>query len=199
MLKRNELKKHLRPGQVYRRSDLAKWSNAIDRHLQQLVKEGTVQKLSGGVYYYPEKTSFGDAPPEDETLVRAFLKDDKFYIASLNAYNSLGVGTTQLYNEKLVYNYRRDGRHMLNGRPFYFIKRPRFPAKSSQEFLLVDLMNNLHFLAEDKEAVLKSVAEKAQAMDRPKLMRAVHAYAGARTRNFFETLLNSAKAVQHAH
>jgi len=27
--KLNELKKHLRPGQVYRRADLAKWSNAV--------------------------------------------------------------------------------------------------------------------------------------------------------------------------
>ena len=197
MRKTNELKKHLRPGQVYRRSDLTKWSSAVDRHLQQLVKGGTVQKLSGGVYYYPEKTSFGDAPPEDETLVRAFLKDDHFFIASLNAYNSLGVGTTQLYNEKLVYNYKRDGRHTLNGRPFYFLKRPRFPAKSSQEFLLVDLMNNLHFLAEDKEEVLKRVAEKAQDMDKSKLMRAVNSYAGARTKNFFENLFSSAGA-QHA-
>lgn len=30
---------------------------------------------------------------KDETLIRAFLKDDHFYMASLNAYNSLGVGT----------------------------------------------------------------------------------------------------------
>ncbi len=113
MLKITELKKHLHPGQVFRRSDLTKWSNAVDRHLQKLVKDGTINKLSGGIYYYPHKSSFGDVPPEDETLVRAFLKDDRFYIASLNAYNSLGVGTTQLYNEKLVYNYKRDGRHTL--------------------------------------------------------------------------------------
>jgi len=104
MSKLNELKKHLRPGQVYRRSDLAKLSNAVDRHLQQLVHDGMLQKLAGGLYYYPRATSFGNAPPEDEKLVQAFLKDDRFYIASLNAYNALGVGTTQLYNERLVYN-----------------------------------------------------------------------------------------------
>ena len=161
MSKANELRKHLKEGEIYRRADMTKWSNAVDRHLHQLVTEGAVQKLAGGVYYCPKKTVFGDLPPEDETLVRAFLKDDHFYMASLNAYNSLGVGTTQLYNGKLVYNYKRDGRHVLNGRTFYFLKRPRFPTKSSQEFLLVDLMNNLHMLAEDRENVLKNVAERA--------------------------------------
>ncbi len=182
------LKKHLRPGQVYRRSDLTKWSNAVDRHLQTLVSKGDVQKLAGGVYYCPKRTSFGAAPPEDEDLVRAFLKDDHFYMASLNAYNSLGVGTTQLYNERLVYNSKRDGHHVLNGRQFYFIKRPYFPSKSSQEFLLVDLVNNLHLLAEDKDLLVNNVKKKSMEMDRAKLMRAVNAYAGARTKAFFKDL-----------
>lgn len=189
MSKADELKKHLRAGKVYRRSELAKWSKSIDRHLQQLVQAGDLQKLSGGIYYCPQLTDFGTLPPDDETLVQAFLKDDQFHIASLNSYNSLGVGTTQLYNEKLVYNTRRDGRHTFNGRNFYFIKRPRFPAKSSQEFLLIDLMNNLHFLAEDKESVLCHVRKKARTMDKSILMNNVRDYAGARTQSFFEKLL----------
>lgn len=188
----NALKKHLRPGQVYRRGDLARFSNAVDRHLQRLVKDGALQKLAGGLYYCPRQTSFGEVPPDDEKLVRAFLKDDHFYITSLNAYNSLGVGASQLYNERLVYNHKRDGRYMLNGRHFYFIKRPRFPKKSSVEFLLVDLMNNLHFLAEDKETLRKNVEKKALAMNEKKLMKAVSRYGGARTKNFFEGVLQSA-------
>ncbi len=197
MPKVNELQKHLQPGQVYRRADLTKWSNAVDRHLQQLVSRGVIQKLAGGLYYYPKKTAFGDAPPEDEMLVRAFLKDDHFFMASLNTYNSLGVGTTQLYNEKLVYNHKRDGRYTLNGRQFYFLKRSRFPEKSSQEFLLVDLINNLHFLAEDKESVIKRVAEKVRGMDKAILMKAVQEYAGARTQSFFEKLFRS-DDIKHA-
>jgi len=190
MSKLEELKKHLRAGQAYRRSDLAKWSSAVDRHLRQLLDDGFLKKLSGGVYYRPEKTYFGDAPPKDEELVRAFLKDDHFYITSLNAYNSLGVGTTQLDNQKFVYNYKRDGLHELNGRPFFFLKRPRFPSKSTQEFLLVDMMNNLQFLGEDKEEVLGRVTKKARSMDRAKLKRAVSDYAGARAKSFFEKLFD---------
>ncbi|MBS0251629.1 MAG: hypothetical protein JSR78_11270, partial [Proteobacteria bacterium] len=44
-----QLKRHLRPGKVYRREDLACWSNAVDRHLQQLVKDNTLLKLAGGL------------------------------------------------------------------------------------------------------------------------------------------------------
>lgn len=191
----NTLKKHLRSGQVYRRGDLVQFSNAVDRHLQHLVSDGALQKLAGGLYYCPKQTSFGAVPPEDGKLVRAFLKDDHFYLTSLNAYNSLGVGASQLYNERLVYNYKRDGRYVLNGRHFYFIKRPRFPKKSSVEFLLVDLINNLHFLAEDQEAIKENTARKALSMDKKKLMKAVSNYAGVRAQNFFEGVFGNTKLV----
>ena len=78
----DELKARLRPGQAYRREDLAQWSKAVDRHLRQLVTEGTLTKMSGGLYYRPKQTAFGAAPAEDEELVTAFLKDDRFLLAS---------------------------------------------------------------------------------------------------------------------
>jgi hypothetical protein len=109
MTKLDELKKHLKRGKVYRRSDLAKWSKSVDRHLEALVEEGTLQKLSQGLYYFPGESAFGMTPPEEETLIKSFLKDDRFLLTSLNAYNSLGVGTTQLYNQSTVYNHKRHG------------------------------------------------------------------------------------------
>ena len=109
----NEVKKHLRPGRVYRRVELAHWSNAVDRHLRQLQEDGTLTKLSGGLYYRPKKTAFGEAPAEDAKLVKTFLKDDRFLLTSPNAFNALGVGTTQLYNETVVYNHKRHGRFKL--------------------------------------------------------------------------------------
>ncbi len=62
MTKLQELKKHLRPGQVYRREDLARWSNAVDRHLKQLVKEGTLTKLAGGLYSLSEGDRVRESP-----------------------------------------------------------------------------------------------------------------------------------------
>ena len=97
----NQVKRHLKPGQVYRRADVARWSNAVDRHLKELVEEGTLNKVSPGVYRYPKTASFGRVPPEDKKLVKAFLKSDDFLLLSPNAYNALGVGTSQFYNEQI--------------------------------------------------------------------------------------------------
>ena len=160
MTKLQELRKHLRPGKVYRREDLARWSNAVDRHLRQLVEDGTLTKLAGGLYAYPRQTVFGTAPAQDDALVATFLKDDRFLLASPNAYNSLGVGTTQLYDKTVVYNHKRHGEYALGGRKFDFRVKPAFPKKLSREFLLVDLVNNLDRLAESRTEVLERVQKQ---------------------------------------
>ncbi|WP_281225539.1 hypothetical protein [Flavobacterium aquiphilum] len=51
--------------------------------MEQLVQEGTLQKLSQGLYYYRELTIFGETPPEEDVLVRSFLKDKRFLVTSL--------------------------------------------------------------------------------------------------------------------
>ena len=43
----------LRAGHVYRREDLAFLSNAIDRHLRELVAMGKLQKLAQGLTTHP--------------------------------------------------------------------------------------------------------------------------------------------------
>ena len=192
-----ELKKHLKPGQVYRRSDLKRWSNAVDRHLKQLVEEETLQKLSQGLYYYPMKASFGNVPPEDEKLVSAFLKSDDFLLTTPNLYNSLGVGTTQLYNKRVVYNHKRHGQFMLGGKLFDFRLKHKFPKQLSKEFLLVDLLNNLNELAEDREDVLKSVKDKVLEESEPQMKKTFNAYAGERTKSLFNQWM-SKESLAHA-
>jgi hypothetical protein len=196
MTKAQELKKHLRPGQAYRRQDLARWSKAVDRHLKQLVEDGTLTKLRGGLYLYPKETVFGNAPPEDEKLVGTFLKDDRFLLASPNAYNALGVGTTQLYDKTVVYNHKRHGDFALGGRKFDFRVKPFFPKTLSPEFLLVDLVNNVDHLAESKEEVLARVKKQASEYVESRLQRAARNYGNVRTKKFFETL--QADATVHA-
>lgn len=188
MGKLQQLKKHLKRGQVYRRVDLAQWSKSVDRHLDALVKDGTLHKLSQGLYHYPEKSVFGETPPTEEVLVRSFLKDDRFLLTSLNAYNALGVGTTQLYNKKTVYNHKRHGDFTLGGMTYAFRVKPHFPRKATPEFLLVDLVNNLDQLAEDPELVLQKVKSKAAAMDKKKLLSSVKEYGNARTKKMFQPM-----------
>jgi hypothetical protein len=191
MTKTEELKKHLKRGKVYRRSDLVKWSKSVDRHLEALLEDGTLQKLSQGLYYFPEESAFGKTPPEEETLVRSFLKDDRFLLTSLNAYNNLGVGTTQLYNQRTVYNHKRHGEFKLGNKNFSFRVKPHFPKKATPEFLLVDLVNNLDTLAEDRQQVLKNVLGKVGTMDTKKLERSVQEYGNAKSKKIFAPLLTA--------
>ena len=183
-----KLKRHLRPGQVYRRADLAVFSAAVDRHLRQLVDAGELKKLGFGVYHRPQKSVFGEVPAEEQNVVKAFLKDDDFLVMSLNAYNALGVGTTQLYNERLVYNRKRDGHMELNGQKYFFLKNRKFPKKVTEAFLLVDLVNNLRLLAEDRDRVKEFVAERALDLGLEELRRTATDYGNVATRKFFERL-----------
>lgn len=188
MKKLEELRSHLKNGKVYRRADLAKWSSAVDRHLKQLVDNGDLVKLSAGLYLRPKKTVFGKAPADDTILVSAFLKDKRFLITSPNAYNALGVGATQLYNETVVYNHKRHGHFKLGGRSFEFRCKPHFPRRMTEEFLLVDLMNNLYHVAEDQQAVQERVKAKSAQLDGRSLKQAAQEFGTVRTRKFFENL-----------
>ena len=186
-----EVKKHLRPGQVYRRKDLAKWSNAVDRHVSELVSEGRLEKVAPGVYMAPRNTRFGKAPAKPDKLVRAFLDDDQFLLVSPNAYNGLGVGTTQLYNEPVVYNRKRHGRFELAGRHFDFRTRATVPKRLSEELLLVDLLHNVDRLAEDKQSVVARALERARRMDPRRLAKAVREFGSARAARLLAPVLTA--------
>jgi len=186
------VKAHLKPGQVYRRNDLGKWSRSVDRDVADLVNEGVLVKVRQGIYQCPQRSRFGVLPASTDKLLTSFLKDDDYLVTSPNDYNTLGLGTTQLYNYQVVYNHKRHGRFELGGQVFEFHRKPRFPKKATSEFLLVDLVNNLDHLAEDRDAVLARVRAKAGEMDVKRLRAAVKRFAKVATRKFFEEALADA-------
>jgi hypothetical protein len=187
-----QFKRHLRPGSVYRRENLLSWSRSVDRHLKELTVDGTLQKLRTGLYYCPRKFEFGQAPADEHELVKAFLRTDHFVITSPNLYNQLGLGTTQLYNKRVVYNQKRHGTFSLGNRMVIFQRRLNVPKQLSPEFLLVDLVNELSALAEDQDAVLSRVRERAKKMDPRKLSRAVSLYGKHSTQKKFGEMLHNA-------
>lgn len=187
MLRLDVLKSHLRKGNIYKREELQKWSSSIDRHLSQLTGDGVLKKVGPGLYYFPKKNAFGFEPPDDQLLIKKFLDNDNFLITSFNYYNALGVGTTQLYNTQIVYNHLRSGDIRLGNKLFTFKKKSAFPAKPTKEFLVVDLINNLDYLAEDQPKILKKVLEKVTSFDKHSLGHAVEKYGTPRTRKLLAT------------
>ena len=177
-----QLADELQAGRVYRREDLASLSNAVDRHLHELVSTGLLKKLAQGLYYAPKQSNFGPLPPTDEQVVRGFLRDKDFLVFSPSSYNTVGLGTTQLYNSTLVYNHKRHGVFRLGNRQFDFRVKPRFPQKLTPEFLYVDLLNNLGELAEDRDAVLNQARTKLLSFNPSRLQEALDSYGNMATR-----------------
>ena len=187
----DQVARMLHAGKVYRREDLARVSNAVDRHIRQLVSGGFLKRLAQGLYYAPKKSVFGVLPPDDEELLATFLRDKDFLVFSPSSYNTLGLGTSQLYNKTLVYNHKRHGLFSFGNRQFDFRVKPRFPKKLTPEFLLVDVINNLDELAEDKNQVLQMVERKLSGFDQAKLTRAVSDYGTVATKKRFMRWLNA--------
>lgn len=186
----SKLRESFESGKVYRRADLLHLSSAVDRHLAALVKDGSLKKLSQGLYLCPEKTAFGEAPANPEELVRSFLKDDHFVVYSPSDFNSLGLGTTQLYNKTVVFNRKRNGEFTLGGRKFFFQQWREAPKNASKEFLLVEMVNRLNDLAEDRNLVMSRVKEKLPEFNRLKLKFALNHYGNRSTQLKFKEMMN---------
>ena len=186
-----KLKTSLVPGQVYRRAELAALSTNVDRHLAKLVADGHLKKLSQGMYAAPKTTAFGEAPPEATSLLRTFLKDDHFVVYGPSQFNALGLGTTQLYNRVVVFNRKRVGEFTLGGRTYMFHRWREAPKNLTPEFLVVELLNRLDKLAEDRDQVLVNLKEKLQEFNRRKLLLAASRYGTLSTQRKLAVMMNA--------
>ncbi|WP_313588946.1 hypothetical protein [Aquidulcibacter sp.] len=90
------------------------------------------------------------------------------------------------------YGPEQHGAFKLGGRNFRFAMKPYFPSKPTQEFLLVDAVNNLSQMAEDVDLVLNQVGQQTTQMDRSKLAKAALEYGGVTAKKFFAKLLPDA-------
>ena len=188
-LKRDNILSHMKPGIVYRRESLVRFSSNLDRDLNGLVITNRLKKPSTGLYIRPKQSRFGLLPPSDEALVKAFLKRS-FLMYSWNDYNTLGFGLTQLYNEVVVYNHERHEKVKLNGRSFSFKRSNNgFPAKLTREFLLVDLLNNAKYLTEDVDGLKSRVVNKLNEFNPNLLQKLSIKYGKIATRKFITSLL----------
>jgi hypothetical protein len=73
---------------------------AVIKHLNRMVKQGRLSKLSKGKYYKPQETKFGSLLPEQYQIVKDLIgKRNKLtgYITGYSYFNSMGL-TTQVSN-----------------------------------------------------------------------------------------------------
>jgi len=129
----------LQPGRVYRTRELRSANPA--RLAKRLVAEGQLQQLARGLFVHPRKGRFGQVPPDDAEVVRAFLDGGSFVLTGPELWNALGLGSTALFAAPLVYNRKRSGRFVLGGRPFD-LRRVDFPDTPTPEWFAIDLLEH---------------------------------------------------------
>lgn len=188
-LSHHKLNNKLVSGRLYKRASLKRYSTAVDRDLTRLVQDKQLKKIAPGLYYKPKESRYGPLPPDDTLMVAEFLREKNFLLYSWNVYNSLGLGLTQIYNRKVVYNRKRHGVFELSGREYDFRRPARgYPSKLTPEFLLVDLVNNLKELDEDSAEIKKRIKKKLSSFNAAKVMQYARKYGKVATLRFFEEL-----------
>jgi len=155
-------KPRLKRGRVYRTKEFARWGANPTRLAKRLVREGELVELRHGLFYRSERSRFGAVPPSDRELMRAFLDDGPFLFSGPGQWNTLGLGSTAVFADQLVYNAKRSGVFQFGSRRFV-LRRVRFPRDPSREWFAVDLLENrqlvgagLHELGEALAAALVS-------------------------------------------
>ena len=186
-----QIRKKLKPRFVYRRGDFTQLSSNVDRYLKKLVSQKALLKIQNGLYMCPEKTPFGLALPEENQLLKAFLKDDRFVLYDLSLFNGLGLGLTQLHNKRIVFNRKRHGEFQFNGKFYSFHRWRSAPKKLSKEFLYVEFINRFDKLAENKEKSRQLLRKQLKKLNRKKLLQAVNNYGKESTKKKLHLILLS--------
>lgn len=185
----DKLMNFMRPGRVYRRQNLASVSTAIDRDLKTLVDSGQARKLAGGLYCRVGANPFGADSPDENELVRAFLKSNDFLLASNKDFNQFGLGPARLFGNRVVYNHKRSGDFQLGGQRFRFRIVRAYPRSPSKEYLLVDLLNHAGEFPGDTGRVIENLKSRPHALDREKLAACLARYGSLRARNILRGIL----------
>ena len=180
----------LEPGRVYRTRDLSPWSANAPRLAKRLVAEGELVPLAHGLFAHPRHGRFGPVPPADEELMRAFLGDTPFVVTGPARWNALGLGTTAVFADTLVYNTKRSGRFVLGGRPF-LLRRVAFPDPAPPEWFVVDLLEHASQAASSRADVGEALAHAIAGgrFDRARLRAMAERYGTDETRRIVEAAL----------
>ena len=130
-----------KPGRVYRTAELRQWSANPTRLAKRLVSQGRLRQAAHGMFYAPVQSNFGATPASTTETLRAFFVGSSFLISGPPKWNALGLGSTAMFAETLVYNTKRTGEFVFDGRR-YLLRRVLFPENPPQEYFVIDLIQH---------------------------------------------------------
>lgn len=169
-------KAKLLAGKCYSRHEILARLNNNKYLLNRLIESRYIKRAYRGIYYRPKVSRWGELAPDDSLLIKCFLSSDKFVLYSPGIFNSLGLGTTQLYNCVWVINTKKSGKFKLGWKEFDFFKWNDAPKKLSFEFLVVEILNKIDYLAEDKNMIYRNLKKKLPSYNKSKILKAAKKY-----------------------
>jgi len=132
---------NLEPGKAYRTREFSRFCANPARLARRLVREGKLLPAAHGLFYTPTKSRFGQAPPSEEQILRGFLGNSPFVITGPLKWNALGLGSTTMFAATMVYNKKRTGEFIFDGRRF-LLRRVYFPEHPTPEWYVIDLLKH---------------------------------------------------------
>lgn len=185
----------IQPGRVIRTRDLRRWGTNPARLAKRLVREGMLERLGHGIFLRPKTGRFGRVPPDEMSLLRAFLDDTPFVITGSDRWNALGLGATAVLAATLVYNTKRSGRFVFGGRP-YLLRRVRFPLRPGIEWFVTDLIEHADMAGAARAEIerLLGIALAGRRFDAGRLREAAAEYGTRATRALIDRATAAARS-----
>ncbi|WPD21388.1 MAG: DUF6088 family protein [Candidatus Electrothrix scaldis] len=126
---------------------------ALIKALNRLAASGRIVKLTKGKYYKPEKSPFGDLPPDQYQVVKDLLeRDGKVvgYLTGLSIYNKLGlttqVGSTIQIGKQEIRSPFTRGKYTIS-----FVKQKNIITKENTPLLqLLDVLRYIKKIPDAK-------------------------------------------------
>ena len=188
-------KPRLTRGRVYRTKELGRWGENPTRLAKRLTRDQELVELRHGLFYRPKQSRFGVVPPDERELMRAFLEGGPFLFTGPDRWNALGLGSTAVFVDQLVYNTKRSGVFQFGNRRFV-LRRVRFPRNPTPEWFAVDLLENYELagvgLDDLGEGLVRAVATGRLCAE--ELSRAAENYGTRRTQAVVGRALEGAMA-----
>ncbi|MBI3923943.1 MAG: type IV toxin-antitoxin system AbiEi family antitoxin domain-containing protein [Armatimonadetes bacterium] len=175
----------LKSGRVYRTRELKRYGQNPTRLAARLVETGELRRLQKGLYYKPRRSIFGEVPPSEDELLRAYFGRQPYLRTGPSVWNALGLGSTAVEAVPLVYNKKRSGVVELADRWFEF-RRVRFPARAPVEYFIVDLLENAQRAGLEQESARRALAAALRngSFDRDRLRAMASGYGTLATQRF---------------
>lgn len=189
------MEEKLEPGKVYRREDLVCDLVFTDHRIRQLVAQGSLEKITQGLYHYRGSSPRSYAALSSKSLLEGFLGIEDFLLLPWREYLSLGLQLTPKFDMNLVYNRKRHGIFRLGEVTFDVRRRSRYPAQATHEFLLVDLLNNTDFFVEDVSKIQREARSLVQKFDSTILFKMAQDYGKVSTYKYISSWLSEMKTM----